>query len=70
MGNLKKEVLTAVEHGGLIVLLAGGSELISQAVTHFSGANASSFVDKSVIMAGLAFFQKYLQQQLQKEETL
>lgn len=70
MGTFKKDVLHAVSRAGLIVALAGSSELLTMAVKYVSGHDVSGVIPNTFVMAVLGFVQKYVTQQLQKEETL
>ena len=69
MGKLKADLLHGFQRAGLILLLAGGSELASQGIQYFSGHNVSPFIDKALIMAVLGYGQKFLSAQLSKEEA-
>jgi hypothetical protein len=69
MSKLKADILRALTRAGLIVLLAGGSELVSQGIKYYTNHDASSFMDKAVIMAGLGYLQKFLSAQLITEES-
>jgi hypothetical protein len=69
MSSLKSNLVNAASHAGLIFLLAGGSELVSQAIAHYTNTTANTYVDKTLIMAALGYAQKFISSALTAEEA-